>query len=159
MAIRYPKDCEDLGPGIQSQKRFAIGEWELLSDGNDVMILAVGRMVQKSMRACIELMGKGVSAGVMDARFVKPMDTEKLFACAKKVKLVVTVEENVIAGGFGEGVLHALAEAGIRTPVMNIGVPDRFVSHASVSQQQQECGMDDIQIARRVLARFQEITK
>lgn len=157
MAIRYPKDCEDLGPGIQSQKRFVIGEWELLNDGSDVMIFAVGRMVQKSMQACIELMGKGISSGVTDARFIKPMDTDKLLSYAKKVKLVVTVEENVIAGGFGEGVLQALSEANVSTPVLNIGVPDRFVSHGKVSQQLEECGMTDIQIAQRILEKFREL--
>jgi len=95
----------------------------------------------------------------MDARFIKPMDTEKLFKYAQKAKLVVTVEENVIAGGFGEGVLQVLCEADIRVPVMNIGVPDRFVSHARVSQQLEECGMNDILIADRIMKRFNEIKK
>ncbi|MBE5772896.1 MAG: 1-deoxy-D-xylulose-5-phosphate synthase [Clostridiales bacterium] len=157
MAIRYPKDSEDLGPGIQSQRQFAIGEWELISDGSDIMIFAVGRMVQKAMQASIELMGKGISAGVMDARFVKPMDEKKLIEYAKKAKLVVTIEENVLAGGFGEGVLNILSEKGVRIPVMNIGVPDRFVEHGSVSQQLEECGMDEIQIARRIIRRYHEI--
>ena len=157
MAIRYPKDSEDLGPGIQSQRQFAIGEWELISDGSDIMIFAVGRMVQKAMQASIELMGKGISAGVMDARFVKPMDEKKLIEYAKKAKLVVTIEENVLAGGFGEGVLNILSEKGVRVPVMNIGVPDRFVEHGSVSQQLEECGMDEIQIARRIIRRYHEI--
>ena len=91
------------------------------------MIFAVGRMVQLAMQATIELMGKGVSAGVADARFIKPMDERLLTEQAAKAKLVVTVEENVLAGGFGEGVLDALSRAGIETPTLCLGVPDRFI--------------------------------
>lgn len=156
MAIRYPKEGEDMGPGIQSQRNFAIGEWELLSDGDDVMIFAVGRMVQTAMQASIELMGKGISAGVVDARFVKPMDLDMLNRQASKVKLVVTVEENAVEGGFGEGVLRALAEANLRVNTLVCGVPDRFISHASVPQQLSECGLDGFGLSRSILKRWME---
>ena len=156
MAIRYPKDCEDLGPGIQSQRDFDIGEWELLSDGSDVMIFAVGRMVQPAMQASIELMGKGLSVGVVDARFVKPMDMKRLTEFAGKVKLVVTIEENTILGGFGEGVLHALREEKIAVDTMLLGVPDHFISHGSVKQQLAECGLSPYGISDRILKRWNE---
>ena len=156
MAIRYPKDCEDLGPGIQSQRDFDIGEWELLSDGSDVMIFAVGRMVQPAMQASIELMGKGLSVGVVDARFVKPMDMKRLTEFAGKVKLVVTIEENTILGGFGEGVLHALREEKIAVDTMLLGVPDHFISHGSVKQQLAECGLSTYGISDRILKRWNE---
>ena len=154
MAIRYPKTGEDMGPGIQAQRDFRIGEWELLSAGDDVMIFAVGRMVQLSMQASIELMGKGVSAGVVDARFIKPMDVELLIEKAKGVSLVVTVEENVLAGGFGEGVLDALAAAGIDKPVLTLGVPDRFIGHARTSRQLEVCGLGALQIAQRIMEKL-----
>ena len=157
MAIRYPKACEDMGPGIQSQRRFSVGQWELLSDGGDVMIFAVGRMVSLSMQAAIELMGKGVSAGVVDARFVAPMDLDMLREKASGVKLVVTVEENVLAGGFGEGVLDALASAGMEVPVLTLGVPDRFIAQGTVAQQTVECGLDALSIARRIGQRLKQI--
>ena len=157
MAIRYPKACEDMGPGIQSQRRFSVGQWELLSDGGDVMIFAVGRMVSLSMQAAIELMGKGVSAGVVDARFVAPMDLDMLREKASDVKLVVTVEENVLAGGFGEGVLDALASAGMDVPVLTLGVPDRFIAQGTVAQQTVECGLDALSIARRIDQRLKQI--
>ena len=157
MAIRYPKSCEDMGPGIQSQRRFSVGQWELLSDGRDVMIFAVGRMVSLAMQAAIELMGKGVSAGVVDARFVAPMDMEMLRGKASGVRLVVTAEENVLAGGFGEGVLDALASAGMNVPVLTLGVPDRFIAHSTVAQQTVECGLDALSIARRVSERLKQI--
>ena len=151
MAIRYPKACEDMGPGIQSQQRFSVGQWELLSDGVDVMIFAVGRMVPLSMQAAVELMGKGISAGVVDARFVAPMDMDLLRRKATGVRLVVTVEENVLAGGFGEGVLDALASMDIDVPVLTLGVPNRFIAQATVAQQTAECGLDALSIARRIL--------
>ena len=156
MAIRYPKNGEDMGPGIQAQRDFGIGEWELLSSG-DVMIFAVGRMVQLAMQATIELMGKGVSAGVADARFIKPMDERLLTEQAAKAKLVVTVEENVLAGGFGEGVLDALSRAGIETPTLCLGVPDRFVSHASTAEQLEACGLTPIKITDSILKRLGEL--
>ena len=159
MAIRYPKNGEDLGPGIQAQQDFRIGEWELLSAGTDVMIFAVGRMVQAAMQASIELMGKQVSAGVVDARFVKPMDEKLLFEQASRARLVVTVEENVISGGFGEGVLDALARLRVDRPVLTLGVPDRFVGHATVDQQLQRCGLTALEIAKRVLERYRALTE
>ncbi len=154
MAIRYPRACEDLGPAIQSQGAFGIGKWELLSGGSDVMIFAVGQMVQTAMQAAIELMGKGVSAGVVDARFVAPMDTEMLLGQARTVRLVVTAEQNVLSGGFGEGVLDALAGEGVDVPVLTLGVPDRFIEHATVAQQLEECGLTPIAMARRILERL-----
>lgn len=157
MAIRYPKSGEDMGPGIQAQQDFGIGEWELLSGGKDVMIFAVGRMVQLSMVAAIELMGKGISAGVADARFIKPMDEPFLIKYASDVKLVVTVEENVLAGGFGEGVLDALATHGLDKPVLTLGVPDRFIPHASTSQQLDACGLSALKIASSILKRYEEL--
>ena len=158
MAIRYPKFCEDLGPGIQTQRAFKIGEWELLSSGEDVMIFAVGRMVQFAMQAAIELMGKQIYAGVVDARFVKPMDETLLERCARSAKLVVTVEENVLMGGFGEGVMDALARRGVETPVLPLGIPDRFIAHASVEEQLEACGLSVYQIAARIQKRFQALT-
>ena len=154
MAIRYPKGGEDLGPGIQAQQAFRIGEWELLSSGTDVMIFAVGRMVQFAMQASIELMGKGLSVGVVDARFIKPMDEALLMAQARKARMVVTVEENVLAGGFGEGVLEALARAGYDRPILPLGVPDRFIGHASIAQQLDSCGLSAAKLSQRILDRY-----
>lgn len=156
MAIRYPKESEDMGPGIQSQKDFRVGEWELLSDGDDVMIFAVGRMVQVAMQAAIELMGKGLSVGVVDARFVKPMDEKLLIEKASKVKLAVSIEENSVNGGFGEGMLNVLQRNGLAVDVMLMGVPDRFIAHGSVSQQLSECGLDSYVVSTRIFKRWME---
>ena len=159
MAIRYPKEGDDMGPGIQTQREFGIGDWELLSSGQDVMIFAVGRMVQLAMQASIELMGKHISAGVVDARFIKPMDHEMLIQQARQVKLVVTIEENVLAGGFGEGVMEILSQEALNIPILAMGIPDRFVTHASVDQQLEACGLSSLQIARRILKRYLDLVR
>lgn len=159
MAIRYPKEGDDMGPGIQTQRDFGIGDWELLSSGQDVMIFAVGRMVQLAMQASIELMGKHISVGVVDARFIKPMDHEMLIQQARQVKLVVTIEENVLAGGFGEGVMEILSQEALNIPILAMGIPDRFVTHASIDQQLEACGLSSLQIARRILKRYLDLVR
>ena len=108
------------------------------------------------MQAAIELMGKGLSVGVVDARFVKPMDETMLVERASKVKLVVTAEENSALGGFGEGVLNLLQEKHINVDTMLMGVPDRFIEHGSVSQQLTECGLNSYEMSNRILKRWME---
>ena len=156
MAIRYPKDGDDMGPGIQSQRNFRVGEWELLSSGKDVMIFAVGRMVQMAMQASIELMGKGLSVGVVDARFVQPMDEKMLLEQAAQVPLAVTVEENMVSGGFGEGVARLLTDRNVSCDLLVLGFPDRFIGHGTVDEQLEECGLNGYGISRRILKRWSE---
>ena len=153
MAIRYPKDGEDLGARLEAQKPLRVGEWELLSGGEDVLFFAVGRMVQPAMNACIALMHRGVRAGVVDARFVKPMDEDMLRA-SLKTPLWVTVEENVLSGGLGERVLAWLAKNAPGHAAMTLAVPDRFIEHAPVSSQLRQCGLDAEGLTASVLGRL-----
>ena len=157
MAIRYPKAGLDLGPGIAVHQALEIGQWELLNDGSDVMFYAVGPMVQIAMQAAIELMGKGVSAGVVDARFIKPMDEKLLAETAKKVRLAVTLEENTLCGGLGEGIARVLNEKAAGVRVLNLGAPDAFISHARVSQQREACGLTVAKIAQRTIEVLNQI--
>ena len=159
MAIRYPKDGDDLGPGIRSQRPIRVGEWELLLNGTDVMIFAVGRMVQNALQAAVELMGHGVSAGVVDARFIKPMDTDLLLECARKVKLVAFAEENALRGGFGEGASAFLQREHVHNETLFFGVPDFFIRHGSVLEQQRECGLTAPQIASAIEARWKTMAE
>lgn len=153
MAIRYPKDSEDLGARLETHKPLRVGEWELLTDGEDVVFFAVGRMVQPALNACIELMHHGVRAGVVDARFVKPLDGDMLRA-SLKAPLWVTVEENVLSGGLGERVLSWAAKNAPGHAVMTLCVPDRFIEHASVQSQLRACGLDADSLAASVLGRL-----
>ena len=153
MAIRYPRDVEDMGARMETQKPLHIGEWEVLTEGEDVMFLAVGRMVRIAMRASIELMGKGVRAGVVDARFVKPLD-EELLRRALKAGLIVTVEENVLAGGLGEHVLSWLAQNAPGREALTLAVPDAHIEHAPVERQLHRCALDEQGIVDSVLRRL-----
>ena len=150
MAIRYPRDGLDLGAGIAAGQPFKVGEWELINSGEDVMFFAVGPMVQLAMQTSIKLTGRGVQAGVVDARFVKPMDEKLLLESAMRTKLVVTLEENSVLGGLGEGIAHVLSECGVPVRTLILGAPDRYVSHARISEQRQECGLSVEEICERV---------
>ena len=154
-AIRYAKDADDMGPGMQEHAPLRVGEWELLAEGTDAMILAVGRMVETALGASIELHGKGVSCGVIDARFIKPMDEHLLREAAETHPLLVTLEDNVVAGGFGAGVLEQLGAWGLCSEVLTLGVPDRFIEHGAVEEQIADCGLNAAQVAARILRRLE----
>ncbi len=157
MAIRYPKDGLDLGPGIAARQEIRVGEWELLSDGEDVMFFAAGPMVQIAMQAVIALMELGIRCGVVDARFIKPIDEKLLLEKASTVQLVVTLEENSVLGGLGEGIAHALAEHNVHVPVRVMGAPDHFVSHARISQQRKACGLSVEDVVQRVRSAYEQV--
>ncbi len=157
MAIRYPKGGEDMGARMTPDQDIRLGEWEELLGGEDVMILAVGRMVGVALRACIELMGAGISCGVTDARFIKPMDEGLLKKAAQEHKLVVTLEDNVLAGGFGSAVAEWLCDHGYSVPLMRIGVPDRFIEYGMTDEQMSECGMDAQSIRNAIINRMTKL--
>ena len=157
MAIRYPKDACDMGPGMQERGPLQPGEWELLADGGDVMILAVGRMVELALTVSIELNGKELSCGVVDARFVKPMDAQRLEWAVGRAALLVTLEEGVVRGGFGSQVLGYLADKGLKASVLTLGLPDRFVEQGSVGEQMEDCGLTRDQVCCKILERLWEV--
>lgn len=156
MAIRYPKDGLDLGPGLAAQQMMNIGQWELLSDGEDVIIFAAGPMVQLAMQASIELMGRRIRAGVVDARFIKPMDEKMLLDKSKNVALVVTLEENTVCGGLGEGIVHVLSEKMPGKRCVVIAAPDEFIAHGRISQQRSRCGLSVRAVCERISEVFAE---
>ena len=121
------------------------------------MFFAIGPMVQLAMRAAIKLAGRRVQAGVVDARFVKPMDEALLLKAAGKVKLVVTLEENSVVGGLGEGIVHVLTGHGINVRTLLLGAPDGFVGHASISEQRAACGLTVEEICARVTGALAEV--
>ncbi len=156
MAIRYQTEADDMGPHMQENAPLAVGQWELLSAGEDAMILAVGRMVETALNAAIKLVGRGVRCGVIDARFIKPMDEKMLREAAEMHPLLVTLEDGAILGGFGSAVLEKLAEWGVQTDVINLGIPDRFIEQDTASGQMADCGLSMPQVVEKVLARVRE---
>jgi 1-deoxy-D-xylulose-5-phosphate synthase len=152
IAVRYPRDY---GQGValdRELKDLEIGRPESLSEGGDAMLLALGSMVAPAVEAAESLAVEGISCGVVNARFAKPLDREFLRDLASSVKLVVTVEENSVVGGFGGGVAEALEQAGISTPVRILGLPDRFVTHGSRRELLEEVELTPEAIAGSVKA-------
>lgn len=156
MAIRYPKEGLDLGAGMAAQQELKVGEWELLSDGTDVVFFAAGPMVQTAMQASIELMGKQIQAAVVDARFIKPMDETLLLKKSKEARMVVTLEENTVMGGLGEGIAHVLAAHHCVKPMLILGAPDDFVAQGSISEQRGACGLSVDAICAKVISALKE---
>ncbi len=157
MAIRYPKDALETKDAPSGGADFAVGEWELLFEGSDVMFFAEGPMVQTAIQAALTLNSRGVSAGVTDARFIKPLDEKMLIEQSNRVRVVATVEENTVVGGLGEAVAHALADHGIQLPIELLGAADRFVPHARVSRQREMNGLTPAAICERIERRLKTI--
>ena len=156
MAIRYAKDGADMGSALGVSERLRVGSWEEMLAGEDAVILACGRMVQCALNATIQLMAQGISCGVIDARFIKPMDEDMLRRAADTHRLVVTLEDGALAGGFGAGVLMKLAEWGLSTQVLCLGVPDRFIEYATVEEQLAECGLTPEGVCQSICARLRK---
>ena len=150
-AIRYPRGAGLGVPLSEGFREIEIGKAEALSEGDDVALLAVGTMVDAAKKAAAMLEGKGVHASVVNMRFVKPLDTTIIDRAAKKNKLIVTLEENVLPGGFGSAVAEYMADAGHRTPLLRIGIPDRFVSQGAKSKLLESCGLLPEQIAEKIM--------
>jgi len=127
-ALRYPRGTA-YGVPTEGFKKLEIGKWEELLEGEDAVILAVGYPVYQALRAAENLYKEGIKVGVVNARFVKPMDEEMIEKLAGRYELFVTVEDNSVVGGFGSGVLEVLAKKGINKRVVTLGIPDRFVEH------------------------------
>lgn len=150
IAIRYPKGGAVSIPTIPAEP-IPIGEAELVREGSDVLLVAVGRMVEVAEKAALDLAEKGVQAGVVNARWVKPLDP-RVVEWAAPVGHVVTLEDGVISGGFGSAVMEAMSAAGVTKPVTSIGVPDVFLPFGSAPDLHRMAGMDADSVVEHVLA-------
>jgi 1-deoxy-D-xylulose-5-phosphate synthase len=152
MAVRYPRST---GLGVKMDTAFhdiPIGKGEILRQGNDVAILAIGSMVAPSMEAAEALAMQGIEATVVNARFVKPIDKELIIDLATRIKHIITVEENTISGGFGNYVNDAIRQADISDVIIrNVGVPDVFVEHGGQGFLRSKYGLDAKGIVNKVL--------
>ncbi len=145
-AIRYPrgntvKVPEGIWPDVQW------GTWERLRDGSDVVILAGGKALEYAQAAATDLPG----VGVVNARFVKPLDLDMLREVASTARAIITVEDNTLVGGFGSAVLEALNSMRLSVPVRMLGIPDEFQDHATAESVHARAGIDT-QAIRTVLA-------
>jgi 1-deoxy-D-xylulose-5-phosphate synthase len=150
-AIRYPKRSSRNYTRDRPYRTLPIGSWEALAEGDDACVLAVGSMVETAEKVRDLLHGEGITVGVVNARFVKPLDTEMLRGLAARYPILVTLEENSLRGGFGSGVHEFFQEAGIDVGgLRHLGVPDRFVTHGSPAQLLEEVGLTPAQVGQRI---------
>ena len=132
-----------------------LGKGRVAMEGSDVVIFALGKPANAAVEAARMLKGQGVSCGVVNPLFVKPLDVDLLAEAARGAGRIVTVEENVLAGGFGSAVLETLAGAGLdEVAVHRIGMPDSFIEHGSAADQRRRLQLDAEGIARQVLDAF-----
>lgn len=151
-ALRYPRG-NGIGVDISGEPRLLeIGKGEILRDGGDVSIVAYGSMVHPSLAAAENLAKDGIETTVVNARFVKPIDAGLLLALARTKRVIITVEEAYLAGGFGSAVMELLEENGVldQVRVVRMGIPDRLVTHGDAKLLLAKYGLDSDGIYTRV---------
>ncbi|MCP5160969.1 MAG: 1-deoxy-D-xylulose-5-phosphate synthase [Hahellaceae bacterium] len=152
-AVRYPRGT-GIGASIQQEMSLLpIGKANVVRKGQKVAILAFGTLLHAARHATEEL-----NATLVDMRFVKPLDEELIAQLARSHELLVTIEENAIAGGAGSGVNEFLQAAGLDIPVLNLGLPDIYVEHGKHQDLLKECGLDSHSILDAILQRLQQNT-
>lgn len=143
ISLRYPRGA---GQGIEwdgELKSLAIGKGELLVEGSDLCLIAIGSTVYPALQAAEALRKDGISAGVINARFIKPLDADLILSAADSCGRIVTIEENVLQGGFGSAVLELLNDSRRQdVAIKRLGIPDRFVEHGSQTRLRQDLGID-----------------
>jgi 1-deoxy-D-xylulose-5-phosphate synthase len=152
IAMRYPRG-NGIGVPLMEEgwEALPIGKGEILRNGDDLLLVGYGTMVNTAMQVA-EILGEhGVEATVINARFVKPLDTELILPLAQRIGKVVTLEEGSLMGGFGSAVAEALLDNDVNVPVKRFGVPDILVDHAQPNESIATLGLTGSQIAQKVL--------
>ena len=153
IAVRYPR-----GEAYDELKEFrepiVYGRSEVLYEEEDIALLAVGSMVKVAVEVRRQLKEKGYSCSLINARFVKPIDEEMLGQVCKDHKLLVTMEENVLSGGYGEKVRDYTDSLKTRAQVLNIAIPDEYVEHGNVDLLNQEIGIDADSVVKKVMTKY-----
>jgi 1-deoxy-D-xylulose-5-phosphate synthase len=143
IALRYPRGAGYDVVLDRELKCLEIGKGEQLLDGDDMTIIAVGSTVYPALQAAEALKEKGISVGVLNARFVKPLDIELILGAARHTGKILTVEENVLQGGFGSAVLELLYDNNMQdVKVRRLGLPDQYIEQGSQAQLRKDVGID-----------------
>jgi 1-deoxy-D-xylulose-5-phosphate synthase len=159
-AIRYPRANISKMFDAFPKKAFEVGEGEVLFDGQDVTLLALGSMVEAACKARALLEKEGVSVRVVNMRFAKPLDEQLILDSLQKTRLLFTIEEHVGAGGFGSKVLEFMEEKNIRhVPLKRLALPDEFIEHGSRDAQLDEFGLSPEKIAAAAIKELSRIAK
>jgi 1-deoxy-D-xylulose-5-phosphate synthase len=154
-AIRIPRGTATGCPMDEELRELPLGRGAVVREGGDVVIFGLGKTATAALEASDLLAEYGIACGVVNPIFVKPLDINMLLDSARSTKRIVTVEENVLAGGFGSAVLEALADAGMDDAVVHrIGMPDSFIEHGTAVDQRHRLQLDAEGIAHQILQAF-----
>ena len=151
VAIRYPRSS---GEGVNLDwdfKEIPFGKAELLKDGKDITVIAIGNTVYQALKVAEELEKEDISLAVINARFVKPLDENLILDFAKKTGKIITVEENTLIGGFGSAVCEFLADKNVSVKIKRIGLPDKFIEHGDLKTLKKNYGLTSEYIKQVVL--------
>lgn len=157
--IRFPRGTVEGVEDADPELPFEIGRGVVIVDGDDSVIFAIGSLVGNAVKAAENLSASGIDVSVVDARFVKPVDHELIKNMVYGKKVVFTLEENVITGGFGDSIRDCIAKVGGKTRVVKIGISSSFVPHGKRNLLLKEVGLDPESIARIVLSEINSVTE
>lgn len=153
VAIRYPRGAENKNVVFKTHKKVSLGKSELIQDGEDLTIIAIGKMVARAKEVADILKEKhNISAGVINARFLRPLDDKLILESAKKTKKIITIEDNVACGGFGSNILSLINKnklEGIEVDIL--GYPDEFIKQGKTEEIEDIYGLSTEKIVRRIL--------
>lgn len=153
IALRYPRG--EAFDGLKDNRApIALGKSEAIYEEEDIMLLAVGSMVRVGLSVREQLKEQGYACSLTNARFVKPIDEDAVRGACRKHKLIVTMEENVLSGGYGEKVRACVDELGAAVRVLNIAVPDEYVEHGNVELLKREIGIDADSIVKKIVTAY-----
>ena len=153
IAIRYPRG--EAFDGLKDNRESVeYGKSEWIYEEEDIVLMAVGSMVKVALEVREQLKDRGYSCSLVNARFVKPIDEEAVRDACREHKLIVTMEENVLSGGYGEKVRDYVDAIGVTTRVLNIAIPDEYVEHGNVDLLKQEIGIDADSIVKKVMTQY-----
>lgn len=156
MAIRYPRG--EAFDGLKNNRApMEYGKSETIFQEKDIMLLAVGSMVRAALTVREQLVEQGFACSLVNARFVKPIDEEVVREACKTHRLLVTMEENVASGGYGEKVREYMDSLGVSTKVLSIAIPDEYVEHGNVELLRQEIGIDAVSIVQKVSEKYRAV--
>jgi len=155
IAMRYPRGA---GVGVplmeEGWEAIEIGKGEILRNGDDILLIGYGSMVQTALQVAEILSEHGKQATVINARFVKPLDTELILPLARRIGKVATLEEGCLMGGFGSAVAEAMMDNNVLVPLERFGVPDVLVDHAQPHESKADLGLSSPQIAEKIVKKF-----
>ncbi len=159
VAIRYPRGA---GEGLQiagPPRLLEPGRGRIIEKGDDLAIIAVGRGVSIGSEVRKLLVSRGISVGLLDARFIKPLDSKMICRAALHCERVLCIEDNCLVGGFGSALLELLEDNNIKAEVLRVGIPDEFVEHGRLDQLLEFLNMDPESIVDTVITRWPGLLK